>query len=820
MCSASAVYILMKQRLLIILFLISLNSFAQQNINKLTVKGMVIDSAANKPLDYTTVAITDLKTSQPIKSMLTKADGTFEFVVPATGQYAVALVYIGYRSKLLPLSVPAGKFSVDIGKVLMQPASGELKEVAIVAAKPLLKREIDRVSFDVQADPESKANDALEMLRKVPMITVDANDVIQLKGSDKYQIFINGKPSALMANNPSDVLKSMPAATIKKVEVITVPPSKYDGEGLAGIINIITLEKNDAGINGNLFARVNNIMGERGSIALAAKKDKINLNLFFGLGHQKSNNTEGSSQLTTFSPATNLSQQGRNINEGNVNNGRAEINYEVDSLHLLTMTMDFINRRFTPSTSRNSQLFTLPDSLTQSYQLHNTGINSIGAFDFGTNYQLGFKKNKDELLTFSYQYSYSSHNQENNITTTSRFNYGKNDYDQQNNTDSKEHTFQLDLLKPVNKLVIETGAKAIFRSNISDFEEEDFDPVSNIYVPNNMLTDHFNYHQDVYSVYNSYQLKLAKWIFKGGLRAENTVISGDFSTGGTLAGQNYLNFTPALSIQRNYKNSQSINFGYTERVERPSITQLNPFTDRSNPEFITTGNPNLRPVVNHIVELGFSKFARLSVNASVNYAFANNTIQSVTSLVSDTVSKSTYLNAGKNQTAGINLSANYPITSKLNFNINAQLARVWVTGTYNNEFYRNSGNQGNFNSNLSYKFAAGYNAGINADYMSGSVYLQGKSSDFVYTSVVVIKDFLNKKATVSLTVNNPFDKYNTYSSYTKTADFEQSSYSQQYYRNFRLAFNYKFGTAKAEIKATKRGIKNDDVKGNSGGSEN
>jgi outer membrane receptor protein involved in Fe transport len=810
----------MKQPLLLFFLLISINLFAQQTADKLLVKGIVIDSVTNKPLDYTTVALTDLKTSQAIKSMLTKTDGTFEFTPPANGHYVIALVYIGYRSKLIPLSVPAGNTLIYLGKILMQPASGELKEVAIVGAKPLLKREIDRVSFDVQADPESKANDALEMLRKVPMITVDANEVIQLKGSDNYQIFINGKPSALMSNSPSDVLKSMPAATIKRVEVITVPPSKYDGEGLVGIINIITLEKSDAGINGTAFARINDVMGERGSISLAAKKDKFNLNLFLGAGHIKLNNTAGGSDLTTFSPATNLSQQGRNINAGNVNNGRTEITYEVDTLHLLTATADFVNRRFTPVTTRNSQLFALPDSLKQSYQLNNTGVNSIGAFDLGANYQLGFKKNKDELLTLSYQYSYSSRDQDNDIATTGRFNYDKNDYNQQNNTVSKEHTFQLDFLKPLNKLTIEAGAKAILRINSSDFEEEDLDPASGQYIANDTLTDHFTYHQNVYSVYNSYQLKLTDWIVKGGLRAENTVISGNFAAAGALANQNYLNFTPAISIQRNYKNSQSITFGYTERVERPSISQLNPFVDRSDPEFILTGNPNLRPVVNHIAELGFSKFGKLSLNASLNYAFANNTIQNVTSLISDTVSKSTYLNVGKNESAGINLSISYPFTDKLNFNMNTQLAHVWITGTYNSEFYRNNGSQGNFSANLGYKFAAGFTTGLNLNYMSGNVYLQGKSSDFVYTSVVIIKDFLNKKVTISLTVNNPYQKYNTYSSYTNTPDFQQSAYSQQYYRNFRLAFNYKFGSVKGEVKTTKRGIKNDDVKSNSSGNEN
>lgn len=753
-----------------------------------------------------------------MKSMLTKEDGTFELIVTADRKYNISLVYIGYQSKIIP--IPDGKLSVDLGSITMTSLPGQLKEVSITGTKPLLKQEIDRISFDPQADPESKANDALEMLRKVPMITVDANDQIQLKGSSHYQIFINGKSSALMANNPAEVLKSMPAITIKRVEVITVPPSKYDGEGLAGIINIITVEKNDEGINGNFFARYNNKVGERGSISIAAKKGKLNINTFFGLGYQKLTTTDGGSALTTFTPATSLLQQGHDVNKANLNNGRAELSYEADSLNLLTATVDFVNRRFTQNTFRYSQFLILPDSLKQAYQLNNAGQNTNGAFDMSANYQLGFKHNKDQLLTLSYQYSYASKDQHNDITATDRFNYEKNDYDQQNSTASHEHTLQLDFLKPVKKLTIEAGAKAILRSNNSDFDEEDLDPASNLYITNTSLTDHFKYRQNVYSLYNTYQLKTTNWIFKGGLRAENTVINGDLTVASVPISQRYVNFTPAVSIQRNDHKSGSFTLGYTERIERPSIMQLNPFVDRSNPSFIVTGNPNLRPVLNHVAELGYSKFAKLSFNASLNYAFSNNTIQNVTSLISDTLSKSTYLNTGKNRSAGINVSAGYPITEKLNVNVNAQLSHLWITGTYNNELYQNQGYQGNVSANAGYKFGHDYNVGVNLNYFSDMIYLQGRSGDYFYSSIVIIKDFLKKKCTVSLTVNNPFKEFTNYSSYTQTNDFRQSSYSQEYYRNFRLAFNYKFGSVKGGIKASNRGIKNDDVKSSGNNPEN
>ena len=182
-------------------------------------------------------------------------------------------------------------------------------------------------------------------------------------------------------------------------------------------------------------------------------------------------------------------------------------------------------------------------------------------------------------------------------------------------------------------------------------------------------------------------------------------------------------------------------------------------------------------------------------------------------MTSDTLTETTYLNVGKNQSAGINLSTNYPITNKLNFSINAQLSHLWITGIYNAHFYQNEGNQGNVYAFAKYNFGHDFTTNINFGYFSGNVFLQGKSSDYIYTTVNIIKDFLKKKATATITLYNPFALYNTYSSYTKTPDFEQTSFSQNYYRMIRLAFNYKFGHLNGTIQTNHRNIKNDDVPG-------
>ena len=178
----------------------------------------------------------------------------------------------------------------------------------------------------------------------------------------------------------------------------------------------------------------------------------------------------------------------------------------------------------------------------------------------------------------------------------------------------------------------------------------------------------------------------------------------------------------------------------------------------------------------------------------MSYAFSNNSIQNVTNLTvdssavnhtRDTVTTTTYQNLGSNRTLGFNLNTNLSITKQLTLNLNGQIARVWLRGTYNGQFYKNAGFTGNAFGNLGYKFNNGYRAGIDAGFFSGDVNLQGKTSNFIFNSYVLTKEFLNKKASISLVVNDPETKYHNNTSTTNTPQFYQSSLTQNPYRNYR-----------------------------------
>lgn len=815
----------MNRLLPLLIFLSGYHSYAQKPLQRFTIQGRVMDSVSHAPVGYTTITLLDAGTGKALRTSFTNSEGNFSLAVPQTAApaafsaspYLLTLTHVGYLPKTLNASTPEYHAKIlDLGSIMLAPLSDKLAAVTVTGAKPLMKQEIDRISYDVQADPESKSNDALEMLRKVPLVTVDGNEQIQLKGGTSFQIFVNGKPSPLMANDPSDVLKSMPAAAIQRIEVITVPPAKYDAEGLTGIINIITVKKNLAETTGSLFARVNSIDGERGSASFAIKKGKIGLNSFFGLGHRTLRDYAASSQLTNLSSSTTLVQQGYNLLGGNFYNGHTDLGFEVDSLNLVTASIDFYGRRFTQNTYRATQNTTMPDSLTQAYQLDNLGDLKIGSFVFETSYQLGFKRSKNESLTLSYQYAYTENNQVNSVSATDRFNYNDSDYEQQNFTNTRQHTLQLDFSKPVQKLMIECGLKTIFEDITSNFGDESLDPATHQYITNTLSGNSFRETQNIFAAYNSYQLKLTDWTFKAGLRLENTVLGGASLAGADSLNKNYADLIPVLSIQRSYRNAGSFTLGFTDRIERPTARQLNPFVDRSNPSFIVTGNPALQPIVNHIFELSYSHFGKVSLNTGVNYSFSSHTIQNVTSAISDTISESTYQNVGNNQTAGLNLTTDLPLTQKMELNLNGQLSHVWITGLYEGQSYKNDGNQDNLGVFLRYHFPQDLTVTGYFDYFCGNVYLQGKTNSYIYYSIQAIKDLFKKRATISFTVYDPFMRYSNAWTYTSAPDFVQTSHFQYYGRAFRLGINYKLGRPGANAHASRAGVQHEDNPGSPG----
>ena len=220
---------------------VTFNANAQKSPQgQFSVKGVLVDSLSNEGEPYSTIRIS-LKSNpaKPVKLAVTDTNGKFSERLVSPGTYLISFSSVGKRTVQKEFTVSDTKKVADLGHIQMAEATEMLKGVEVVAQKPLVKAEIDKVTYSIEDDPDSKTNSTLEMLRKVPLVTVDGEDKIQVNGSSNFKVHVNGKPNNMMSNNPTEVLKSLPANSVKSIEVITDPGAKYDAEGVGGILNII-----------------------------------------------------------------------------------------------------------------------------------------------------------------------------------------------------------------------------------------------------------------------------------------------------------------------------------------------------------------------------------------------------------------------------------------------------------------------------------------------------------------------------------------------------------------------------------------------------
>ncbi|WP_316783942.1 outer membrane beta-barrel protein [Pedobacter frigiditerrae] len=781
-----------------------------QNTPSLQISGKIVDTAGQKPISFATVLLKNDKKIQ-LKSVATSKEGSFTITGLSAGNYYLNVVIVGYQTKVVPIVLTSS--SKTLGNIALLASPTQLKNVSITADRPLIKQEIDRISYDVKADPESKVNNVLEMMRKVPMLSVDGDDNIQLQGNSNYKILVNGRPSGMMERNPKDILKSMPASSIERIEVITTPPAKYDGEGLVGIINIITFKKADNGTNGtvNLSERFP-VGGPTLGGSFTAKLGKFGIATNAGGSLNSSPLLDNTNSRITLNNPTNLWQYGNRDQSGKSGYAGAELSYEIDSLNLISAQ---INYNANDNESLSNQFSTLNNSqkLLHSYQLQNNLDGRGSGIDAAFNYQLGFKKDKNRLLTFSYRYYDFSNSQYNNVDVLNQIIDNTNpsltalkDYQQENTGGSSEQTAQIDLVYPLKKVTIEAGVKAILRDNSSNFEFLSVNPAGD-FVIDATRSNNFDNKQNVYGIYNTYQFNIQKWGVKTGIRVEQT----DIKLGNQI-NNNSINFIPSISVNRKFKNNSSINFGFTSRIQRPGINQLNPFVDRSNPNFESSGNPDLKPMIGQSFEATYSRFKKATLNIGFRAIIIDNLIMpQVSTDLSTNITRTSFANTGGAKLLGLNVNVNYPFTPKLRAALGAMANYGMVHGEVNGVEIDKKGLMRKAFTSLTYRASKTLQATGSFNYNGPNLSLQGTSNSFVASSFSVNKDFFNNKLTVSFAANNAFSKYRKAINYTTGPNFTQESYNQNYQRNFTTSINYRFGKLKDAIKKNKKGISNNDV---------
>ncbi|PTX21070.1 outer membrane receptor for ferrienterochelin and colicin [Pontibacter mucosus] len=806
----------MKQTLLLALCLLICSFSWAQSPATGTLKGVVVDSATQAPLSYVTVVVSPPDKEEALKTTFTQANGSFEVTGLPLAPYKLILTYVGYKPFSMQVPALEADKPADLGKLRIAASAKQLQEVQVTAEKLLVTQDIDKIGYNVEFDPESKTTTALEMLRKVPMLSLDAEENIQLNGSSNFRVLVNGRNSTLFARNPKDVFRSMPANTIKRIEVITDPPAKYDAEGIGGIINVITHDKPQNGYNGSVYLSQATPDSRFGSANIRAKVGKLGISAYGGSNKFTSPDSYSSFERREKSLGTTLRQEGQGNNKSQYNYFNSELSYEIDTLNLLTAKFGVSKSNFESVYLQTVEDFGREGNRTQAFERNNYGDGSWGNYEVGLDYQHTFKRNKEQLLTLSYKIGDNFNTDDTDLEFVPTLNYrGPAGTRTQNEGKSVEQTAQIDYVHPFKKHTLEVGAKTILRDNGSDYFYRNYNPETNTYVEVPSLTNEFDYSQNIYAAYTSASLRYKKWGIRAGARLEQTVVDANFKSSGSVADRDYLNLIPSTTLTRTLKNMASLKLSYTQRIERPSLWYLNPYVNRQNEKAISFGNPRLKAATSHVFSLGHSMFKNgKSLNSTLTHTFTNNAIQGYTTFnPADSVSSTTYGNIGRNNTTTLSINSNATFFKKLSMNLNGSMSYSQLSGNIGGVDLENSGISGNVYSYVNYRFEKNWRAGVNLGYYAPRVMLQGKSAGQFWNGFSVSKSFLkDEKASISLSVQNPFSKFFTGYSDVSGLNFEQRSEYSYVRRRASIGFNYRFGKLKEDIKRTKRGIRNDDLK--------
>ncbi|MXV50784.1 TonB-dependent receptor [Pedobacter sp. HMF7647] len=796
------------------------------------ISGNVIDSLTKKPLDYATVTLYRSKGKVPLNGVLTDEKGNFKLNNVAPGNYKVTVTFIGYPTKTFdPIKTTPEKPDNNMGTVIVSPGANALKEVQVTGTQSVIENKIDKMVYNAEKDATVSGGNAGDVLRKVPMVAVDQDGNVSLRGSQNVKILINGRPSGAVASSVGDAMKMMPADQIKSVEVITSPSAKYDAEGTAGIINIITKKKDVSGVSGSisggLGTRQNN-----GNANLNVNKNRLSVSGNFGgnlTWPQTSNINNYSTSLATGDVVN--QQIGTTRTKRYAYVGSGNVAYDFNDKNSVSTGIRFNNTQFSTEGFTDNSGF-------RNYVQNNNTTTDFGGFDWNADYTRKFKKEGEEL-TFAGQWSYGKTNTD--IDAFYNLPIFKNQQGG-NNALNNEYTGQLDYALPINKVIkLEAGGKLISRKINSDYEIFG-QGVDGNYVFDKEASNTYDYSQDVYSGYTvlSFQFKNSVGL-QAGARVENTQIDGtssNFVTALPPFSNSYTNFIPSFAISKTFKKSQTVKLSYSKRIQRPSLQFLNPFRNTSNLQYQTQGNPYLSPEISQSVELNYSTFIKSSViNASIYYRHTDDIIESFltqpeysyvdangqTQTIQTNLTS--YQNTGNNNSFGGSFFGQVIPVKNLTLRTSINLFSYKPTAssqfqdatTQENKTYLqyNIFGQGSYNlpKNLVIETFAIFNAPRRT--------LQGRYPSFNMWVISMSKQFMQKRAKIGVNVIDPFNEVKHFDSQVNNGTSLVNTNFALPFRSVGVNFSWSFGKMNFNAnpqQKKKRGVNNDDLK--SGGDNN
>lgn len=786
-----------------------------------TVKGVLTDENLGEAEPFATVRVFKHgKTDKPVAMFLTKEDGSFSQQVKGKGRYDIVFSSVG-KEDLKQTITLNNQGTLDLGTLLIKENATMLKGVEIVAQKPLVKMDVDKMSYNVAEDEDAKSNTVLDMLRKVPMVTVDGQDNITVNGSSSFKVYVDGMPNVMFNSNPSMVFKSMPATAVKSIEVVTNPGAKYDAEGAGGVLNIIMNKQNPQaaqsmnGYNGTVRASGGN-KSISGGAFISGQQGKLSYSANVMTTYSKPGTTDTEMEITQNNP-NGTSQLMTSSNKVTIpfTMGNLTLGYQIDSVSALNVTASInslnIKNNGNSTTTMGGGSYGKGFSYGSSTDMRNSRTSFSGSID----YQRFFNKEHTQSLALTYQlnYSPSTVKSDNSFNTTSSIIDLTNRYSE-NKEKTTDHTFQIDYTMPIaTGQTLSFGTKLQLRNATSDakyYKKGVYDPTSSM---------DYEYKNSILAGYGEYAGNFGKIGAKAGLRYEQTWQNVEYHLGnGDDFKKNYGSLVPSASLQYTIGQGSNLGLTYNMRISRPGITYLNPYVDKTNPTTRTYGNTDLDVEKNHNLALVYNMFTpKLMLNLNLHHNFTDNAIEQYSFYDAQNLLNTTYGNIVRRHQTGLNGYVNW---------LAAKNTRLFLNGALNYTDLRsntlsqsNSGWSANAMIGLQQTLPADFKLSVYAMTSTKNYTLQGWSGGFNLITANISKSLLKDKLNLSLMGMMGLNKGGNINieSHSQGKDFTSHTLTKVPLYGFTFTISYTFGNSKRQAQQHTSRIQNDYIEQQSQG---
>ena len=688
-----------------------------------------------------------------------------------------------------------------------------LDEVVVAQRRKLIKNDIDKLTYDVQHDKTAQTKTTLEILKKIPLVTVDGQENIRVQGSTSFKVYRNGHPDpSLSGQNLKDILKAIPASTIKRIEVITDPGAKYDAEGTTAILNIVMMSNTKLqGVSGNVNSNIDSHGSVRLGTYLTTKVGKLTTTVNYNYANQNKKQTENYREeaYNYVKTGEQKREYGTNSTAATIHFGNISASYEIDSLNLMTASANFFGYKADANTQNTNERWDKNSLLIYKFD-NNMTTPGYSDLNLGGRFDYQHKTHLDgEVLTLSYMLAATRPQTTFRQTYSNMVNFpvSYTSYDQNTRERFTEHTFQIDYVRPFGKHhKIESGTKYILRYNNStslmDYQGTTPD-----------MESKFKHNAQVAAAYLSYILTAGKWAARAGLRYEFTRMKASYPDGSNPDYHANLNdWVPSASLQYKISDSQTLKVSYNTSINRPGIGYLNPAII-STPTAVSFGNANLGSSRNQKLQLEYMLVtSKLTLQLSPYYSFTNNGIGRIL-YEQNRKDVSTYQNVLKSKVFGISSYTEWTPFTGTSFTLNADIryARITLPTPY----LKNSGCGGGiyFNWEQKIPWKLTLTTSLGGEYGNRVYNPYAIEGHWFYYNFTLTRRFLKDKLTVSLSAESPFVKERSTTYRIVQGDYTGYERAVMKPQCFKIGLSWKFGKLRASVKKAARSIENDDLVG-------